>query len=95
MNLDGITIHFAHSAYQLASIFEKRGTGIRCFQTWAPEETAARIHEGEVLVTSGFWRNSCVYALSFGDLDLFPIVPDEPWLNDRLRLDELRAPGAR
>ncbi|MEX2615197.1 MAG: D-2-hydroxyacid dehydrogenase [Alphaproteobacteria bacterium] len=51
------TIHFAHSAYQLSALFEKRNTGIRHFQTWTPEDTRARMGEAEILVISGVWKN--------------------------------------
>ncbi len=54
---NALRIHFAHVAYQLKARFDARATGIECFQTWTPEETAARIGEGDVFVASGFWRN--------------------------------------
>lgn len=57
MNLKDITIHFSHSAYQLGALFEKRGTGIKHFQTWSVEEAYERMGEAEVLILSGFWRN--------------------------------------
>ncbi len=52
-----ITIHFAHSAYCLAERFAVRRPEIAHFQTWTPEDTRARIGEGDVLVASGFWKN--------------------------------------
>lgn len=52
-----LTICFAHVAYQMAAIFEKRNTGIEHFQVWDPTELTARIAEADVLVVSGFWRN--------------------------------------
>lgn len=55
---DEISIHFAHSAYRLAECFEARNTGIACFQTWTPEDTAARMGEASVAVMSGFWQNA-------------------------------------
>ena len=55
---DKPVIHFAHSAYRLDSCFAARGTGLESFQTWTPEDTLARIAEGDVLVLSGFWRNA-------------------------------------
>lgn len=55
---DELVIHFAHSAYRLAECFDARDTGIRCFQTWTPEETAARIGEAQVVSMSGFWQNA-------------------------------------
>ena len=57
MDLQKITIHFAHAAYPLSARFAHRETGIPHFQTWTLEETRARIGEAEVLVISGFWRN--------------------------------------
>jgi len=55
---DSLTVHFAHTAYQLAKCFAARDTGIAHFQTWTPDETAQRITEGDVLVLSGFWDNA-------------------------------------
>jgi len=52
-----LTIQFAHVAYQLAAQFAKRESGIKHFQTWSIEETADRIGEADILVTSGFWTN--------------------------------------
>ena len=52
-----ITVHFAHTAYCLADRFALRRPDIAHFQTWTPEETRARIGDGDVLVTSGFWSN--------------------------------------
>ena len=54
---DDTTIHFAHSAYQLATLFEKRNTGMKHFQTWNPDEAYARMGEAEILVISGVWKN--------------------------------------
>lgn len=52
-----LTICFAHVAYQLATIFEKRQTGINHFQVWSRDELGKRIGETDVLVISGFWHN--------------------------------------
>ena len=57
MNLNDITIHFAHPAYQLSALFERRETGIAHFQTWTRDDLRARIGEGDVLVASGYWNN--------------------------------------
>lgn len=54
---DELTIHFAHSAYRLAERFEARETGVSCFQTWDPDETAAKMGSAPVAVLSGFWQN--------------------------------------
>ena len=50
-------ICFAHSAYQLATLFEARGTGVTHFQVWTPDEVTARLGEADVLLVSGFWRD--------------------------------------
>ena len=55
---DTLVIHFAHIAYRLAERFALRGAGIEHFQTWSRDETLARIAEGHVLVTSGFWSDA-------------------------------------
>lgn len=52
-----ITICFAHVAYPLAEIFEKRATGLRHFQVWKRDELPDKIGDAHVLVVSGFWRN--------------------------------------
>lgn len=57
MNLNDITIHFAHPAYQLSTLFERRETGIKHFQTWTREDLRSRIGAGDVLVISGYWNN--------------------------------------
>jgi phosphoglycerate dehydrogenase-like enzyme len=54
---DELTICFAHVAYPLAEIFEKRQTGLRHFQVWNRDDLAARLADAHVLVVSGFWRN--------------------------------------
>jgi phosphoglycerate dehydrogenase-like enzyme len=90
MNLNEITVHFAHPAYQLAAAFERRETGIRHFQTWTREDLRARIGEGEVLVLSGYWDNA--------------LLPHAERLNliqvcgagyDPFDLDAIRAKGVR
>ncbi len=62
MNLDEIAIHFAHPAYQLSALFERRRTGIKHFQTWTREDLRTRIGEGDVLVISGYWNNDMLPA---------------------------------
>jgi D-2-hydroxyacid dehydrogenase (NADP+) len=54
---EALTICFAHVAYRLAERLALRGTGIRHFEVRSVDELAARIHEADVLVVSGFWRN--------------------------------------
>lgn len=58
MNLNDFCIHFAHPAYQLASRFAARNTGIEHFQTWTGDQTRQRMGESNVLVLSGFWNNA-------------------------------------
>ncbi len=53
-----LTVQFAHSAYGLAERFALRETGIAHFQSWTPDETAARLGEADVMVCSGFWENA-------------------------------------
>ena len=52
-----LTICLAHIAYQMASTFEKRDTGIKFCQAWTPEELDTCIGESEVLVVSGLWSD--------------------------------------
>lgn len=54
---EDLTICFAHSAYQMSAVFAQRNSGINHFQVWNREDLANRIHEADVLVTSGFWHN--------------------------------------
>ena len=54
---DELTICFAHPAYHMAAIFEKRQSGLRHFQAWTPAEVRAGLVRAEVLVISGLWRN--------------------------------------
>jgi D-2-hydroxyacid dehydrogenase (NADP+) len=90
MNKDDITIHFAHSAYQFSSKFDLRNTGIKHFQTWTPEETRARVGEGDVLIATGFWNN-----------DLLPLANNLKFIQvcgagyDQFDQDAIRAQGVR
>jgi D-2-hydroxyacid dehydrogenase (NADP+) len=52
-----VTICFAHVAYQMSATFGARQTHLRHFQAWTLDELSARLHEADVLVVSGFWRN--------------------------------------
>jgi phosphoglycerate dehydrogenase-like enzyme len=90
MNLDDITIHFAHPAYQLSALFDRRETGIRNFQTWTREDLRARIGEGEVLVVTGFWNNDL---LAHADRLRFIQVCGAGY--DMFDLDAVRARGVR
>ena len=90
MNKDDITIHFAHSAYQFSTMLDKRDTGINHFQTWTPDETRARIAEGDVLISTGFWRN-----------DLLPLADNLKFIQvcgagyDQFDQHAIRAQGVR
>lgn len=53
-----LTICFAHIAYQMATTFEKRQSGINHFQVWTVDELLKRASEAEVLVVSGFWQDA-------------------------------------
>ncbi|MGH2368627.1 MAG: D-2-hydroxyacid dehydrogenase [Chloroflexota bacterium] len=85
-----ITIAFAHVAYQLADVFEQRGTGIRYFQVRTLDGLTARFPEADVLVISGLWRN-----------ELLERAPRLRWIQsigagyDQFPLDELRRRGIR
>jgi len=57
-----LTIHFAHVAYRLAERFAARETDIKHFQTWNVKDTADRIGEADIVVTSGFWNNDMLSA---------------------------------
>ena len=52
-----VTVCFAHVAYQMATRFAERESGIRHFQAWAPDELEGLVGEADVLVVSGFWRD--------------------------------------
>jgi D-2-hydroxyacid dehydrogenase (NADP+) len=52
-----LTIGFAHAAYQLADEFRARGAPFACFEVRTLDELQARVHEADVLVVSGLWRN--------------------------------------
>lgn len=90
MKKSDITIHFAHSAYQFSTMLDKRDTGINHFQTWTPDETRARIAEGDVLIATGFWKN-----------DLLPLAQNLKFIQvcgagyDQFDQDAIRAQGVR
>ncbi len=54
---EALTICFAHVAYQMHAMFERRKPGIASFQVWNQADLEARIAEADVLVISGLWRN--------------------------------------
>lgn len=90
MNLKDITIHFSHSAYQLSTLFERRETGIKHFQTWSVEEARARMGDAEVLILSGFWNNDM---LETADRLRFIQVCGAGY--DQFDQDAIRAKGVR
>lgn len=55
-------IQFAHVAYQFEACFAERGRPEPNFQTWTPDESAARLAEAEVIVASGLWKNDWLAA---------------------------------
>jgi len=52
------TICFAHSAYRCADRFVARGAPFPHFEVRTLEDLQARLPEADVLVVSGFWRNT-------------------------------------
>ncbi len=76
-----LTICFAHPAYQLAELFDKRHTGISHTQARTPEALNDQIGDAHVLVVSGLWRNDLLdraphlrYIQSIGaGYDQFPL----------------------
>jgi phosphoglycerate dehydrogenase-like enzyme len=52
-----ITLCFAHVAYPLAEIFQKRATGLDHFQVWSRDDLKDKLGDAHVLVVSGFWHN--------------------------------------
>ncbi len=54
---DGLTVCFAHVAYQLQERFALRGTGIRSIQVRNRADLEAGIGAADVLVVSGLWRD--------------------------------------
>ena len=90
MNLNEITVHFAHPAYQLAAAFERRETGIAHFQTWTREDLRARIGEGDVIVCSGYWDNALL-----PHADRLKLIQVCGAGYDAFDLDAVRAKGVR
>jgi D-2-hydroxyacid dehydrogenase (NADP+) len=85
-----LSICFAHIAYPLAEIFEKRATGLRHFQVWKRDELEEKIRDAHVLVVSGFWRK-----------ELLERAPNLRYIQsigagyDQFDLDALRERGIR
>lgn len=85
-----LAICFAHVAYPLAEMFEKRSTGLDHFQVWNRSDLSDKIADAHVLVVSGFWNN-----------DLLARAPKLRFIQsigagyDQFALDKLRARGIR
>ncbi len=90
MNLNEITIHFAHPAYQLAAALDRRDTGIKNFQTWTREEMRDRIGDGDVMVLSGYWNNDLL-----PDADKLKFIQVCAAGYDPFDLDAVKAKGVR
>jgi phosphoglycerate dehydrogenase-like enzyme len=90
MDLNDITIHFIHPAYQLAPLFEQRNAGIKHFQSWTMDEAYARMGDGDVIVVSGYWKNDM---LETADRLKFTQVCGAGY--DQFDQDGIRAKGAR
>jgi D-2-hydroxyacid dehydrogenase (NADP+) len=87
---DKTTICFAHSAYQLKDRFEKRRTGISCFEVRTQESLAERIGEADVLVVSGLWRNNLL-----SEARKLKLIQSVSAGVDQFSADLLRARGVR
>lgn len=57
-----LAVCFAHPSYQLHARLAARGTGLAAFQVRDGASLAQRIHEADVLVVSGLWRNELLDA---------------------------------
>ena len=57
---DQLTICFAHVAYRMAERFALRNTGIKSFEVRSLGELESRLHEADVLLVSGLWRNELI-----------------------------------
>jgi phosphoglycerate dehydrogenase-like enzyme len=57
-----LTIGFAHAAYQLGDEFRRRELPHRFFEVRTLKDLKERVHEADVLVVSGLWRNELLDA---------------------------------
>ena len=55
-----LTICFAHVAYRMAERFALRKSGINAFEVRTLDELQTRLHEADVLLVSGLWRNELI-----------------------------------
>jgi phosphoglycerate dehydrogenase-like enzyme len=53
----GLTICFAHAAYQMKRFFDELNTGIDNFELRTADEFQRRVGEADVVVVSGMWTN--------------------------------------
>ena len=88
-------ICFAHAAYRLADRFALRNTGIEHFQVSNLDDLKARIHEADVLVVSGLWRNELVpLARKLAFIQSISAGTDQ-YSRDALRAAGIRAASAQ
>lgn len=85
-----LTIGLAHAAYQLGDEFRARETSFSCFEARTSDELAARIHEADVLVVSGLWRNELL-----AQADRLRFVQSISAGTDQFDRDLMRARGVR
>ena len=85
-----LNICFAHVAYQMGERFKLRSTGLTYFETRSVDETLARMHDADVLVVSGFWRNELLKRA--GRLRFIQSIGAG---TDQFPKDELRSRGIR
>jgi phosphoglycerate dehydrogenase-like enzyme len=87
---DKLTVCFAHPAYQLKHRFERRCTGISCFEVRTQASLAERIGEVDVLVVSGLWRNDLL-----NEAKKLKLIQSVSAGVDQFSADLLRAHGVR
>ncbi len=54
---EGLTICFAHAAYQMKTFFDALNTDIANFEVRTADEFQRRVGEADVVVVSGMWKN--------------------------------------
>lgn len=59
---DQLTLCFAHVAYRLGERFAARGTGMHWLEVRNLDELKAQLHQVDVLLCSGLWRNELIAA---------------------------------
>jgi phosphoglycerate dehydrogenase-like enzyme len=86
---DQLTVCFAHVAYRMQERFALRNTGLRSFEVRSYEELKARLHEADVLVVSGLWRNE------FAEAPKLAFIQSISAGVDQYSQEQLRAAGIR